>query len=141
MPNWVFNTIEIRSSNRNQLKQIEELLEGPNGKIDFNKLIPMPKHDPDKFWAEGPLSMETEERLGKENCWYWWSVDNWGTKWNACDIGFSKGNGLIHYEFNTAWSEPDLIFKKLIDICKLLGGCDVYIDFEEEQGLGWGIRI
>lgn len=42
--------------------------------------------------------------------WYRWSVNNWGTKWNACDIE-SDGNGS--FEFETAWSFPYPVIEKL----------------------------
>ena len=33
--------------------------------------------------------------------WYYWSIANWGTKWNACDC-YIKGNII---DFQTAWSD------------------------------------
>jgi hypothetical protein len=41
--------------------------------------------------------------------WYEWSIDNWGTKWNA--YGVKKIEGFL--SFDTAWAHPELIFKKL----------------------------
>lgn len=42
--------------------------------------------------------------------WYDWSCDNWGTKWNSCD---STTNGVDEWQFETAWSMPMPIYKKL----------------------------
>lgn len=42
--------------------------------------------------------------------WYRWCINNWGTKWNACDIE-SDGNGT--FEFETAWSFPYPVIEKL----------------------------
>lgn len=49
--------------------------------------------------------------------WYEWSIDNWGTKWNAC--GYCEDGGLAESAENdtltcqTAWSAPHPILDKL----------------------------
>jgi hypothetical protein len=60
--------------------------------------------------------------------WYDWRIDNWGTKWDACDCSIMQelivppegGDGdspnakaYVKYEFNTAWGPPIPIIKKL----------------------------
>lgn len=47
--------------------------------------------------------------------WYYWSLDKWGTKWNAynCEID-EAGEDIIF--FNTAWSRPDGIFEALVKL-------------------------
>lgn len=45
--------------------------------------------------------------------WYDWRCDNWGTKWNACDV--YVGRDII--EFNTAWSCPLPVLNKLAELC------------------------
>ena len=45
--------------------------------------------------------------------WYDWSIENWGTKWNACDVHVDDENQVI--EFETAWSMPDGVLK---EVCK-----------------------
>ena len=42
--------------------------------------------------------------------WYDWRIDNWGTKWNACDPSWTDEKTL---EFNTAWNMPQGIYRKL----------------------------
>ena len=42
--------------------------------------------------------------------WYRWRIENWGTKWDACEIE-SDGNGT--FEFETAWSFPYPVIEKL----------------------------
>lgn len=79
------------------LEDIEKFKENCNGKenLDFEKLHPMPP--------------------GNDDDWYNWRCKNWGTKWNAYDVGNwinydtsstlngnSEKNNSIHY--NTAWS-------------------------------------
>lgn len=64
--------------------------------MDFNKIIHMPD-----YIYQGPLSSNELELYGKSNCWFQWSITNWGTKWNAYD-SFIDNNNKITY--NTAWS-------------------------------------
>lgn len=46
--------------------------------------------------------------------WYGWSVKNWGTKWNACDVCVSDYNdGSATIFFNTAWGYAYPILQKL----------------------------
>ena len=47
--------------------------------------------------------------------WYEWSIDNWGTKWNAYDCIEIKDAAEARKElcFNTAWSAPHPILSKL----------------------------
>lgn len=48
--------------------------------------------------------------------WYHWSIANWGTKWNACDVTQDHigERGFIIY-FDTAWSPPVPVVEALID--------------------------
>ena len=58
--------------------------------------------------------------LGKQACdnklahgyttWYHWSVNRWGTKWNACDSGLKGRNTVV---FDTAWSAPVPVLEEL----------------------------
>ena len=69
------------------------------------------------------LRNEWIEKYGADN-WYDWAYKHWGTKWNACNIWeietekyketkpIDKGYFMV-YKFNTAWSPPYLIAKKL----------------------------
>lgn len=67
------------------------------------------------------LKIKTFEELGNvylnnllqfdSMTWYDWSIENWGTKWDAVDSKGKPENGKL--EFLTAWSEPIPIIKKL----------------------------
>lgn len=71
------------------------------------------------------LGIKTFEDLGNAyinniinygyDTWYDWCCAKWGTKWNAYDALFDKGNNII--EFDTAWSCPIPVLNKLADIC------------------------
>lgn len=112
MPNYIKNRIEIIGQ-KDKVKEVVEFLrekdenmdEGQTEAhaIDFNNITPMPK------WVYNKSLSEVQEiKYGEENCWYKWSIKNWGTKWNA--IRPSRKDNII--EFETAWSGvPDLIRK------------------------------
>ena len=107
--------------------------------VDFNKLIPMPEellvtsdglvmNLTNKFTMQYPitrlvaelkkadektidnfcLAVKNLNKLGHAD-WYNWSIENWGTKWNAysCEFDFPT------IKFETAWALPDPIIQKL----------------------------
>ncbi len=49
-------------------------------------------------------------RKTKHLDWYEWSIENWGTKWNAYDCKFKNPTTVL---FDTAWSAPLPIILKL----------------------------
>ena len=62
----------------------------------------------------GKVVQENLQKYGKKN-WYDWSIENWGTKWNAGEASMTRGNmssgehsgkTALVYRFDTAWSAP-----------------------------------
>ena len=45
--------------------------------------------------------------------WYDWSIENWGTKWNAYESFIKEGKSYLKFYFQTAWSTPMPIFDEL----------------------------
>lgn len=87
MPNWVATILTVTGDN------IDDFISAVKGKtnLDFNTLVPMPKEE--------------------EENWYQWSVQNWGTKWNAChteDWEIADNQAVIKYD--TAWSVATQFF-------------------------------
>jgi len=75
--------------------------------------------------------------------WYEWSVEHWGTKWNACHPKVTEnGDGSVHVQFDTAWTFPFPIFEKVAaDFPTLIfegsaqePNTDIYISFEARNG-------
>lgn len=53
------------------------------------------------------------ERHGADN-WYAWALDHWGTKWDIEDASVEEaGPTQVTYEFDTAWSPPEPVCRKL----------------------------
>ena len=53
------------------------------------------------------LQYISNKLLYGHSTWYDWSIENWGTKWNALE-GYEIDENTI--SFNTAWSSPETIF-------------------------------
>ena len=72
---------------------------------------------------EKELGIKSFEELGdvylnnllkyKSMTWYDWSIENWGTKWDAVDCEGTPEDGELR--FLTAWAEPIPIIKKLFE--------------------------
>jgi len=114
MPNWCENRIKISGST----EKINKLWEDVNSSGLLNALRPQP------------------DNL-KENEYYGWRIDNWGTKWevDSDDLHlFDNGDGAscIEGNFDTAWSPPIeayIAFNEADNGCEAEGwylelGCD-----------------
>ena len=69
------------------------------------------KDDYDKILEVGKLIYENVVNFGYRS-WYGWAIDNWGTKWNASETYVEDGE----ISFETAWSTPYPVIKKLSEI-------------------------
>jgi hypothetical protein len=104
MPNWVVNTLKVIKGDP---REIFEFVRSERSVIDFNKLIPMPE----SIWNSDP---EVVTPSGfKVPAWYAWSIDNWGTKWNASEAGYSTRDPERAIWFDTAWDPPVPVFEAL----------------------------
>ncbi len=118
MPNWISTKIKFSGDEKqisavlSKIKGDKEIAGGGYPWIDFNKLIPMPENI-----YKGNLGMAEREKYGEDN-WYDWSVENWGTKWNASDaVPSSVVPNEYEYYMDTAWSFPTPIIEKLSEFC------------------------
>jgi hypothetical protein len=49
--------------------------------------------------------------------WYDWSIENWGTKWGACSPEIvNQSEHSIEYKFDTAWSFPEPVIRKMAEL-------------------------
>lgn len=65
------------------------------------------------------------KRYGERD-WYDWSIENWGTKWNA-------GDTVVYsdvIEFQTAWSTPIPVF---VELSKRLKNVEINVDYADED--------
>ena len=97
MPNWCSNTIEIEGT-KEQINAFVSFLYEQNGKEWFT------------FFKPTPPEL-------KEEGWYEWNIENWGTKWN-CDAqdwvkveNPSADESSVTFWFDSAWSPPTALYE------------------------------
>lgn len=61
--------------------------------------------------------------------WYNWSLMNWGTKWNACN--YRDDPDELTAVFDTAWSTPEPIIRKLAE--EMPDGSIESVEFADEN--------
>lgn len=119
---------------RNKKYTLEEL---ENVAEKFEQQLKDNKKDPFDEVDYEDLGIENFEDLGNTyinniinygaDSWYDWCLDNWGTKWNASNTYIINDNEI---EFETAWSCPVNLFKKLSEQFK---DVKIYVDFADED--------
>ena len=130
MPNHVTNYIEFHGKQEN-IDKVMELIKGEKSCIDFEKIIPMPENI-----YQGNLGPDERKLYGSNN-WYDWSINHWGTKWNAYDTSCDKENNTV--TFDTAWSCPLPVLDALAEICSKHGVCFTGMWADEDCGCNVGI--
>lgn len=94
MPNWCNNVAYIRHEDPAKLEAIKTELDKGQESQFFNSLVPNP--------------------AGEWN--YDWSVENWGTKWDASVHEYWIEDGHLYVNFDTAWSPPTSFYEKLFEM-------------------------
>ncbi len=121
MPNHVSNRVELKSFDDDWKKeeaafeQLQAMMKTEEHPFDFNVLIPYPEQY--QVLDDARRELEKKEGLraamrvkdGYNSGGYDWCIQNWGTKWNAYDVGFSYDS----IYFCTAWSTPLPIWAEL----------------------------
>lgn len=111
MPNWVRNKVKFSNRGKEILDKVivvngdKEELMAEDVLFDFNKILEMPK----------------------TFTWYDWCIENWGTKWNACNTYVVSDNEV---EFDTAWSCPINIF---IELSKQFSDVEIEVEYADED--------
>lgn len=106
MPNHTTIILTV-TGNQTQREQFTKDINGENGALDFEKLYPIPP--------------------GQD--WYKWSIQHWGTKWNAYEIKeweYYSDFQTIHYQ--TAWNPPAAFFVYVSKLYPLLTFLNEYAD-------------
>ena len=131
MPNWVKNQVYARHKTAELIAAFKgKDANGIECEVTFNAIIPTPKNV-----YQGDIGANSPA-----NNWYVFNNKYWGTKWDACD-GIDCGD---HVEFNTAWSTPEPVIKKLANmlndtiICiyadeDIGSNCGAYVYFPDEE--------
>ena len=104
MPNWCANKLTIRGPEadvrafkdravgHSPWSRPEELVNVEPNVLNFHSLVPVP----DEVLKAGYKAAGCD-----------WEKQNWGCKWGAYETRIiDEWEGLVMYEFNTAWSPP-----------------------------------
>lgn len=129
MPNSL--NIEAGSRTDKGLKAYRDFIDvyvfGRNAEDALNAIQNIPKEIEDAFlkqrtdvkideWELGKTAWNNIQNYGAPT-WYEWSINNWGTKWNA--YGYDENadySGNENLWFQTAWSAPHPILQKLSEM-------------------------
>lgn len=114
MPNWCQNEITV-SGDTEKVEEFMDFVKSDEQDFDFEKIVPLPNGEWD----------------------YDWCIRNWDTKWNATDVQAFKCGDEVEYNFLTAWSPPENIFRVLKEKFKLNDkDSDLHISwFYREDGM------
>lgn len=80
-------------------------------------------------------AIENEKKYGFTD-WFGWTRVNWGTKWDADNVYFEFYKGQLVLEFNTAWTAPLPIYKKMAEMFPELSFSIIFAD--EDLGFNCG---
>ncbi len=93
MPNWCQNVAYIKHEDKAEIDAIIAELDKKGDAQLFNSLVPNPSGE----WQ------------------YDWSVENWGTKWDASiyEYWYDEEAEHLYISFDTAWGPPIVFYDKL----------------------------
>lgn len=135
MPNWVKN--KVRAVNKEDTARLIAMLvkDSRCGKMtNFNGIIPMPdelRNTVDGTAPEHQKKMAENKAKYGYRSWYDFACHNWGTKWDGNAVTID-GDVI---EFNTAWSAPEGIYRKIAETIPIVVA---YAD--EAIGANYGIK-
>lgn len=126
MPNHITNLVSF-SGDEEQIKDILDSVNTVDSDFDFNGIVRMPDALVDTVAPSRENNKKLIDKYGADN-WYDWSVNNWGTKWNAYDVDVDREYN--HVEFNTAWATPFAFFLK---VSKKYKGVKITVKYADED--------
>lgn len=114
MPNWCDNRMTVEGPPDDVRAFVECVKDRSDAEhiqpISFERLVPTPPCSTDDEVAKllGRNSAGDMNYQGMPD-WYWWRVEHWGTKWDACDarLTYEEGATEAEYYYNTAWAPPE----------------------------------
>ncbi len=126
MPNWCENDLYVVGTNLVDLMNFRILVETKDLEFDFEKIVPYPPEFKGMDYEGYPYTLFNSG--GRD-----WCVNNWGTRWNACEVVVEFGDDRLIYHFETPWSPPIPIVDKLAE---LFPNLDITLEYFE-GGMGY----
>ena len=140
MPNWCQNEVTVTATDRGKAEAFVDFVRDGENYFSFDRVIPMPEElkgtsspstivtqeeydswvDDTNYGIGKPITQEMSDRFKKEygyDNWYDWTNANWGTKWETdCEEVEIHDDGLVRYNFDTAWGPPEPIYDVLKEL-------------------------
>jgi hypothetical protein len=143
MPNWCNNTLIVKGKSED-IKVFKEKYKGKINDtmswLNFEQVISSKENQELIKPKWNALTKEENKRWKNDFIQYWfntggveWCCKNWGTKWNIEVEEPRTEKGELIYGFDTAWSPPEPVIKKLIELHPEL---EFNLEFEE-----WGVQF
>lgn len=135
MPNYVFNTVTITATNKEDLDAFLRRAAAQEREFSYWNFVTPPAEAlaSGEYW--GTNGFIAGERVGDTpNNWYNFNTREWGTKWDATDVDLTRENDLhATASFTSAWACPEPVFRAIAEQHEEL---NFKFYWEEEQG--WG---
>jgi len=131
MPNHCYQQVTITGP-RALISQIEDNLKCKEARF-CDLIAPMPF----EIWVGEDVKITKPVNTTLPS-WYEWRNENWGTKWDVCDVEVEIADSSLNrpdrrtLEFRcwTAWAPPIPVWDRLVDL-----GCKVEADYQDEGGM------
>lgn len=138
MPNWCDYSLNIKGD-RDTIKKLHEKFCVPVDEqeeswdsmkeYDLTRILPVPEElqimsgfmneDSPEYAGWKAKQEANKEKYGYAD-WYWWCVNNWGTKWPPAvsyyDVEFDDDTGWINVSGQSAWSGPDGLVRNMTEM-------------------------
>lgn len=138
MPNWCENTLAIMGS-KEDINHLKEFVKDDQSILTFESILPCPvelRHTtaPNRNEQKAGYLLK---KYGASD-WYNWCVNNWDTKWDACEVAldetdYQEEGVYLEYRFETAWSPP---IKVIDELAKKYPTLKLHLSFDE-SGMGF----
>lgn len=149
MPNWVDNDLHIKGD-ESEIKRFKEFAQKDDDLLSFDNFIPYPTiyAGQDALVRQHLAACNNDyaefikryhgENDGYNEGGYEWRIENWGTKWDACEVLLLKEEKKhLFYNFFTAWDTCTPAIKKMSELFpELEFGLKAY-----ESSLGWQFHL
>lgn len=106
MPNYCVNTVSVDAAPE-VLDQLRCFVASEENAFDFEKIIPMPCN----IYMRN-IGTDEEKTYGGRN-WYDQCNRRWGTKWNSVGAQCDERDGILYYDFDTAWGPSEPVIEEL----------------------------
>ena len=125
MPNWCRNRVTVfgKEEDISKISDIfsdkksifDRIIQSPDWKRLPNEKGEFPKLR-QELNKDGSVFYETYDFPDGKNDdrWYYWCIDNWGTKWECSELDIDyQDDEILELTFSTAWSPPEGVMNKL----------------------------